>query len=783
MKEIRISAKEIAELLYGSGDLTSDRIVNLRAQEGVEIHLYWQGRYAPTDQKEVFVKKRIVDGSFDLEVTGRIDGILTIDGEPVLEEIKSTHLELETVDETLTPAHLAQAKLYAFLYASEQNLKRLKIRLTYVLVKDRSFKTIEKLYTIKTLEHFFEKTIAEYLEWVKVVDAHEQARVKSIQGLKFPFPEYRYGQRELMASVYRTILDKEILYATAPTGIGKTIATVFPALKAINDNRQKVFYLTAKNDGKKVALSTVALLEDAGLVHKTVEITNKDAMCLLKERDCDPENCKYANGYFKRIYKAIADVYSKDTLLTKEKIKAYGKEHRVCPFELSLDLSNYADIVVSDYNYAFDPRAHLIRYFEADDYSPILLIDEAHNLVSRSREMYSATISKAALEDLLELSKPLTPSPKNEIRKLLDLLAHYEAELTEVDFVKKEEIDEALLFHANKLLRKLDQVFVGEKKIPNKDKITLHYFEVVQFLKIAEFYNKEFVFILERSEADMGASIKCLNAAEFILRTIKEHALSAVLFSATLEPIFYYKSLITQSAGRDVHFPSSFPQENLLLLVKDDVSTRYNDRAASIDQVVRTAEALVRGKKGNYIVFFPSYQYMTMVKDNWTMDKSECEVILQRRDMSFKEREDTIDMFSSDAATSQVGFFVMGGVFGESIDLIGDRLSGVLIVGVGLPMVSPINNVLRSHFDETFQSGFEYAYTYPGLNKVIQAVGRVIRTETDRGVAILIDDRFASKRYRSLYPRHWSHLQIENDPDQLASMIELFWENEPYTRT
>jgi DNA excision repair protein ERCC-2 len=782
MKEIRVSAKEIAEHLFGSGDLTSDRVLNMRAQEGIEIHSYWQNRYLPGDQKEVFVRTRVVDETFDLDITGRIDGILVRNDETVLEEIKSTHLDLATIDETTTPAHLVQAKLYGYLYLSGQAAKKLKIHLTYVKVSDRTFKTIEKLYTFKTLEHFFEKTIGEYIVWLKLLQHHEDTRVKSIAGLKFPFPEFRYGQRELMASVYRTILDRDILYATAPTGIGKTIATVFSGLKAINDHRQKIFYLTAKNDGKRVAIDTVRLLEDNGLVHKTVEITNKDSMCLLKTRDCDPENCKYASGYFKRIFKAIADVYGTESLLTKEKIKEYGRTHRVCPFELSLDLSNYADIIISDYNYAFDPRAHLIRYFEEDNYAPILLIDEAHNLVSRSREMYSATLSKNALENLLELTKGVKPSPRSEINKLLDVMAHLDAELLEVDFIKKEAVDEALLFHANKLLRRLDQAFVGETKIPNKDAITLAYFEIVQFVRISEYYNSEFVFIIERFEKDTLASIKCLNASEFILKTIKEHAISAIFFSATLEPLVYYKSLLTQSEGKDVKFPSSFPQENLLLLVVDDVSTRYNDRANSIDSVVRVAEALVQAKKGNYIVFFPSYQYLQMVKDNWTLPAEEYELIMQRKDMTTKEREDTLEMFHNGSDKTQVGFFVMGGVFGESIDLIGDMLSGVLIVGVGLPMVSPFNNVLRSHFDETFQSGFDFAYTYPGLNKVIQAVGRVIRTETDRGVAILIDDRFGSRRYYSLYPKQWNHLQIENDPEQIAQMIELFWDSDPTTK-
>ncbi|MDP2426074.1 MAG: ATP-dependent DNA helicase [bacterium] len=783
MIPIRISAKDIAELLYGSGDLSSDRLQMIRAQEGIEVHQYWQSKYLLGDEAEVYVKASLTYKEFELEVTGRIDGIIRVQEELILEEIKSTHRDLDSVDETTTPAHFVQAKLYGYLYCLEKAMKKLKVRLTYVNVLTKKSIFVEKEFTFKALETFFMKTIDQYTNWIRIVKSHEANRAKSIVGLTFPFSEYREGQREFMASVYRTILEKEILYASAPTGIGKTIATLFSSLKAINDYRQKVFYLTAKNDGKRVVLDTIRLLEDKGLHHKTVEITAKDSMCLLKERDCDPENCPYAKGYFKKIFKAIEDVYSHESLLTKELIKSYGKKHKVCPFELSLDLSNYSDLIVCDYNYAFDPRAHLIRYFDDTTYQPILLVDEAHNMVSRSREMYSSTLTKNQFLEFFDISSGIKPSPKAEINRIIETLSLLETELLEVDFVQKDQINEVLLLQLNKLLRKLDQAFLGEQKIPNKSAVTLFYYEVVQFVKIAEFYNQEFVFLLERNDYDMMVSIKCLNASEYILQTIKEHTLSTVFFSATLEPIHFYKSLLTQSSGKDVKFPSSFPQENLCLLLVDDISTRYNDRQTSIQKVVEIAESLVLAKKGNYIIFFPSYQYLQLIKDHWRLSVEVAEVIIQRKDMSLKEREGTIEMFQTDSLRSQVGFFVMGGVFGESIDLIGDQLSGVLIIGVGLPQLSPFNNVLRSHYDETFHNGFDFAYTYPGLNKVIQAVGRVIRTQNDRGVAILIDDRFASRKYFSLYPKHWSHLQIETNPSQIKAMIELFWDDSTYTRT
>ncbi|MCK7486561.1 MAG: hypothetical protein MZU97_14340 [Bacillus subtilis] len=539
-----------------------------------------------------------------------------------------------------------------------------------------------------------------------------------------------------------------------------------------------MFYLTAKNDGKKIALDTVSLLEKNGLIAKTCEITAKDSVCFLKERDCDPEVCKFANGYYNRVFKAINDMFSNGSLYTKEMIAEFARKHRVCPFELSLDVSNYVDIVIADYNYAFDPLVHLMRYFDDSVYSPILLVDEAHNLVSRSRDMFSATLTRDHFVLLDGIVKFLKPSPKKEIERILDLFDEYETELLEVDFVRKETVNEYLIAALKRLLVRLDQILTEAEKIPNKKDLTSVYFDIYLFNKIYELYNDRFVFLLEKVDGVVNVSIKCLNAAGFIRDTAKNKSLASVFFSATLEPIHYYKTLLTEGVGKDIKLPSAFPRDNLLLIAVDDVSTRYNDREGSIRKVIDVAEALVSGKKGNYIIFFPSYFYLNMVKDRWDLDPDEYEIIVQKREMTLKERADYLDLFRTDCDKTQIGMFVMGGVFGESIDLIGNRLLGVLIVGVGLPMIAPFNNILRSHFDEEFQAGFDFAYTFPGLNKVIQAVGRVIRSETDRGVAILLDDRFTTKRYMQLYPKEWNHMRTINDVDALAETIELFWQTE-----
>jgi len=775
MKQLTISVKDIVELIYGSGNISSTKNLMVRAQEGTEIHKYWQSKYLESDKKEVVVQIKYENADFSLEISGRIDGILSKNDEIIIEEIKSTHMDFDQLDIDTTPSHLAQAKFYSYIYLVNNDLNKIKVLLTYINVDDLQTKQFEKNFTKKQLESFYLKTIKRFLDWQTIINNHEISRQKSIIGLEFPFSEYRLNQREMMAYIYRNILNNGKLYLEAPTGIGKTIASLFAGLKAINKPRQKLFYTTAKNDGKKIVIDTIKLLEENGLIAKSVELTAKDSMCFLEKRDCDPEVCKYAKGYYNRVFKTIEDVYNNESLLTKEKIKSFAKKHTVCPFELSLDLSNYADIIVCDYNYVFDPLVHLIRYFEDDHYNPIILCDEAHNLVDRSRKMYSASLKESLFVNALDTSRYLKPDPSYEINQVLEVFAAAKLSLLEVDFNRKDEVNPTLLLYLRKLAVKLDKIFSDDLIKFEKQELKDFYFEISRFLKINDYYNKEFVYLLERYDNEIIISINCLNASYFINQTIDKYCEAAIFFSATLSPMFYYKSLITENIGENISLISDFSQKNLLLMAVDDISTRYKDRDQSIEKIVLATKALVNGKKGNYILFFPSYEYLKKL-ENILLDEIEnVNFISQKRNMFFQERSDMINLFSDDTDVSQVFLFVMGGIFGESIDLIGDLLSGVLIVGVGLPAISPFNNILKSHYDLEFDNGFDYAYTYPGLNKVIQAVGRVIRTKTDKGIAILIDDRFTSRKYLKLYPKFWNHLSVCNDMIELEKMIKDFW--------
>ena len=522
----------------------------------------------------------------------------------------------------------------------------------------------------------------------------------------------------------------------------------------------------------------VKKLSDEQLKAKTVEITAKDSICFLEKRDCDPLVCPFAKGYYSKVFKAIEDIFINESVFSRPVIEQYARKHEVCPFELSLDLSNYSDIVICDYNYVFDPIVHLIRYFEDHVYQPIVLVDEAHNLVSRSREMYSATINKKSFEDFLDVANMLKPNPTYQVHEVLSLFKEAEKELDKVDFVRQYEINELLVQKLRILLVKFDDILSGDKLTFGKDDIQDLYFLVNRFIKMSEFYNDDFVYLIERNNDEISISIKCLNASGFITEVIDEFLESIIFFSATLKPIEYYKNLLTNNRGEFNRFSSAFKQSNLLVLAVDNVSTRYHDREASIPRIVDTIKAMINAKAGNYIVYFPSYFYMKQVQIKAFEEIENVHFITQTRDMTGIERNDMMNQFSENKDETQVFMFVMGGIFGESIDLVGDLLSGVLIVGVGLPGLSHYNNVLKAHYDLSFNQGFDYAYTYPGLNKVIQAVGRVIRTETDKGIAILLDDRFTMRKYLRLYPNAWSHLEVCNDPSDIEDMAKSFWESE-----
>jgi DNA excision repair protein ERCC-2 len=775
MKDIKITAKELVEFLYSGGDLTSEFKSNKRAMQGTEAHAFLQSQYTEVDQKEVFVETLYDFDEYSFHITGRMDGLLKEENKPVIEEIKSTLTDLHLLDIDTRPEHLAQAKMYAYMYCTKEEIKSITVRLTYITVRDYQTKSFSKRYNYSQLKRFFEKTIKDYTEWLYVLDTYQQNKLKSIEGLRFPFDEYREGQYTFMAAVYKTLLQNDILYSIAPTGIGKTIAALFSSIKAIGSENDKVFYLTAKNAGKQIVVDTVNLLKQSGLIAKTVVISSKESMCLMDEVDCDPDICPYAKGYFNRLNEALNDIFIHQDVYEMDLIKQYGEYHTICPHEFSLSISNFSDIVICDYNYAFDPRTHLIRYFDDYYYNPILLIDEAHNMIDRSRSMYSSSIRKSSLFSLRKATNKVQPKVRSQINTLIKHIEEYveQNDIMKAQFHYQNDLDQELITKIERIVTKVEQILVENKKFSTRKQVLDGYYELVQFLRISEYYSSSYRYVVEVIDDDIIISMSCLDASKYILDVIERRAKGSVFFSATLEPIDYYVKLITNGAGKSIQIPSPFIPENLGLFVDDSTSTRYRDRNRSIDNIIDTIYAMLETKVGNYIVFFPSYQYLNSVLEHFNTEQYE--VLIQKRSMTQRSKDELLQAFDTVGEVSKIGFFVLGGSFAEGIDYIGDKLHGVLVVGVALPQFNQYNEILRSYFDEEFDQGFDYAYTYPGMNKVIQAIGRVIRTETDIGVGILFDDRYSHQKYRALFPRNWSHAKRIKKNTYLQNYLEQFW--------
>jgi DNA excision repair protein ERCC-2 len=775
MKNIKITAKEMVEFIYSGGDLTNEYSSNKRALQGTEAHKYIQDQYSDEDKKEVSVDTLFDYLDYSFYITGRMDGLLQEDGKLIIEEIKSTKTDLSLLKIDSRPEHFMQAKMYAYMYCMKEDLKSITVRLKYVSLDGYQTKDFQKRFNITQLTRFFKDTVSKYTEWLEIYQQHQTDKLRSIEGLTFPFDDYREGQYKFMGAIYQTLVKNDILYSIAPTGIGKTIAALFSSLKTINNETEKVFYLTAKNAGKAVAVDTVNLLKDNGLKAKTVVINSKEHMCLMDTVDCDPEICPYAKGFFDRLREGLNDIFVHEDVYDQTLIKQYGEYHTICPHEFSLSISNYSDIVICDYNYAFDPRTHLIRYFEEDYYRPKLLVDEAHNMVDRSRSMYSSTLTLEGMQNLKKAAKKVKPSITSSVSSLIKYIQEFieEKEVIKSRFYHQKELDYDLLNKVDRVINKIDVLLSENKKFPTRKQVLDGYFELLQFSRISEYYNADYQFIVEENKGDIQFTQLCLDASVYILDLIQRRSHGTVFFSATLEPIDYYIQLITMGQGKMISIPSPFKQNHLGLFIESSTSTRYKDRDKSIDRIIDTIYGMVESNVGNYIVFFPSYKYMNKVLEEFDQETYDC--YIQERNMSQKARSELLSSFQEKSQESKVGFFVLGGSFSEGIDYIGDMLHGVLIVGVAMPMFNQYNELLRSHFDEKFDQGFAYAYTYPGMNKVIQAVGRVIRTEEDRGVAILFDDRYMTRTYRELYPPQWSHFIPIRNKDYIMEFLQQFW--------
>lgn len=783
---LTLPIRRLVEFLLRSGSIDSRFTGFDRANEGARLHRKLQ-RAAVKEfadySAEVFLTQQYGCCGIEYTLEGRADGIFTDkDGTVTVDEIKTTLLPPELITGEQSPEHWAQAKIYAAIYARQKELSHLRVRLTYYQVEEEQEYRFAKEYTAEELDRFVLDLLAQYAPWAKRAAQWQQERKTSLQALTFPFAEYRTGQRAMIGAVYETCRDGGQLLCQAPTGIGKTMSVLFPALKALEDGGP-VFYLTARGTTRTAAENALSLLRqhDRQLKLRSVTLTAKDKICLQEVRECTPEACPYANGYYDRIKNALWQALDFPAL-TADTLQALAREYQVCPFELGLDLSLWCDVVIGDYNYLFDPVVHLVRFFDArGDY--LFLIDEAHNLPGRARDMHSASLCKSAFLDAKKRLGAGKSSLKNALNKVnsffLDWRHRCEEAAADARFGGKtffeKERAEALDRALTRLCEPLE-FWLDEHRDPGEthDALLQLYFDVRAWLRVADTFDDHFVLQISAHGSEVRASMLCLDPSAFLAADFAKGR-AAVLFSATLAPAGYYKDLCGLPDARAVALRSPFPTDHLGLWCARQVSTRYKDRGNSIAQVSDLIACLAHGKAGNYLVFFPSYSYLQTVWQDFTERYADVPTLCQESSMDEAQRESFLARFEPDPRHTLVGFAVLGGVFSEGVDLAGNRLIGVAIVGPGLPQVGPRQEQLREHFEETRGSGFDYAYRYPGMNKVLQAAGRVIRTPQDKGVVLLIDDRFTSPDTRRLMPPHWDHLRAVTSTEQLKAELTDFW--------
>lgn len=795
MHDIRISVRNLVEFIMRSGDITVSS-TGLREpdamQEGSRIHRKLQSKMGASYHAEVPLTVNFpvsCDGiDFSVTVEGRADGIFSNETGVVIDEIKGVYCDIFSMKEPAN-VHRAQALCYAYIYAEKENLSGMGIRMTYCHIPTEKVRYFNEYLEFAEIEHFFAELMAAYAKWAAWQIRWSETRNSSIRPMEFPF-SYREGQAKLVRGVYQSILRKKRLYIQAPTGVGKTISTVFPAVKSIGEGlTEKIFYLTAKTITRTVAEETFALLERAGGKLKCVTITAKEKICILEKPSCNPGSCPRAKGHFDRINDAVFDILTNETIMTREVIERYAEKYCVCPFEMCLDISTWCDVLIGDYNYAFDPTASLKRFFSTEKENDfVFLVDEAHNLVDRAREMYSAVVVKEEFLALKKMMKTRNRKMANALdscsRALLELKRKCD-ELTKFDPLEAENF----VLRAMRLCTIIEE-YLHEQEHPTAEKAAIPlsaeeqerllnlYFNLRSFQSIYEIIDDHYIVYGDyTSQGNFMLHLQCVDPSANLDICLKKGRCS-VFFSATLLPIHYY---LEQLAGREddyaIYAPSPFSLEKRLLMIGRGVSTKYTLRSDSMyEKIARYILSFVRGKTGNYLIFFPSYRLLedirTYLED--LPETSDIAIYSQENSMKESEREEFLNHFQDSPEKTTLGLCVMGGIFGEGIDLKNNRLIGAALVGTGLPMVCAENELFRDYFEEKKQAGFSYAYQYPGMNKVLQAAGRVIRTTEDVGAILLLDDRFLQNSYQSLFPREWFPFQTVT-LESLPGTLQDFW--------
>ncbi|MCR5666227.1 MAG: ATP-dependent DNA helicase [Eubacterium sp.] len=779
MEKVRISVRNFLEFLLRSGDIDQRISKSKQAEamlEGAKLHRRIQKQMGAAYQAEVPLKMELDRGEYCLSLEGRADGIIA--GEPVMiDEIKGLYRDVTKLEEPIE-VHLAQAKCYAYMYAILNQKETMRVQMTYASLgsEEEKMKYFDFTYSVQELASWFLELAKEYDAWAIEQIHQKKRRLESIKGLEFPFP-YREGQKQLAAAVYRTLEEGAQLFVEAPTGAGKTMACTFPAVKAVGEGYgDKIFYLTAKTITKSVAKEAFSILRDHGYRGKLLEITAKEKLCPMEETVCNPDACPYAKGHFDRVNEAVYATWTSHAVFLREEILKEAKHYKVCPYEFQLDLAEWADDIVCDYNYAFDPNAHLKRFFaEGSKGDYLFLVDEAHNLVNRARSMYSASLVK---EDFLLAKRTIAERSKKIARQLEacnKVMLEWKRQCD--GYVVHTQINE-IIFKLVRLATSFDDFLRESEEFPGKETLVEFYMQIRQFLMIYDLLDDNYVIYTEiMPGGEFALHLFCVDPA-VNLKSYLDRGRGAVFFSATFLPIHYYKQMLsTYENPYAIYAKSTFSKEQSCVLLGEDVSSRYTRRTS--EEFMRFAKYLhgmVKAKCGNYIAFFPSYKMMHQVCDSFMQieQPDDLELLVQDTHMGEADREEFLAHFEAEREGSMLAFCVMGGIFSEGIDLKGARLIGAAIIGTALPQVCNERDILKNYYTQQGKNGFDYAYTYEGMTKVMQAAGRVIRTKEDAGVILLLDERFLRRDIKALFPMEWSHHEVCNLTN-FEGKLKNFW--------
>lgn len=811
MHLIKVSVRSLVEFILRSGDI--DRTVGAVSdaeamQKGGQMHRKLQKAAGAGYRAEVPLKIEVpVDADMTIALEGRADGVITdyrmpditelieagdgADGTGdlnyetyTIDEIKSTYTSLNKI-KTPVPVHLAQAKCYAYIYARENHLQTIDVQMTYVNIETEKVKRFTETQQFDELETWFLDLVEQYAVWMRWQIAWIRKRNESIAGLKFPF-EYRSGQKRLVGGVYQTISQKKKLFALAPTGTGKTISALFPAIKAMGEGKgERIFYLTAKTITRTVAEETYHMLGENHLAFKSLTLTARDKICIFDEARCRPKDCERACGHFDRVNDAVFDMITHENEMTRTVIEQYAFKHNVCPFEMQLDAALWCDGIIGDYNYVFDPNVYLKRFFGETYFGGTkeeftFLMDEAHNLVERAREMYSA---KILLSQLMDLKSAVKPHSTRLAQKVDKCIKYMESLMDECESYRTVESLGGFTMYLGRMMTDMEIFLKSTAPVETREKVLTVYLDTKRFINTYDDMDDRYMIYSERQDAgDFMIKIFCVDPSKDLGQRLDRGG-SAVFFSATLLPVNYYKELLSTTPEKDygLYVDSPFDTEKRLIVTSTDVSSRYTRRnALEYSKISEYIKTIVRAKNGNYLVFFPSYAYMASVYEVFSEKElykagSGIRIVMQENAMTEEARQNFLEQFQADTTSTVIGFCVLGGIFSEGIDLKEDRLIGAIVVGTGLPQIGTERELLRSYYDEKQGCGYEYAYVYPGMNKVLQAGGRVIRTENDKGIIALLDERFNTSAYKNLFPKEWlpyEKVHLKN----VEEKVNDFWE-------